>query len=593
MGALGEPSAAAGAGGLASGAAEAGDRGIPSAAERRGIPTRDGGVPFGLVSLLAALAAWGGWLIARTSLVVDGRRVFCLFDDAMISMTYARNLLDGHGLNWARQGTPVEGFTHPLWLLLMLPANLPGIPLPWRSLPVQVLSLALLGAAAVAAWRLVRSHFVLPEAPYALPTAALTAFYYPLAYWTVMGMETALQALLALLCVHLALDAVCAGRERHGLLWAACTAAYLLRMDMLVLVAVVQVYVLAFGGVRAGGRRSWWIGAGCFVAAVLGYELFRWVYFHDLLPNTYYLKLTGIPLAVRLRRGVATLGDFASRHALLLLAAAAVAVWRRRDRRLWLPLAVFASACAYDVWVGGDAWEDIGLRADRFLAFAMPLLFVVLNAGLNAVLALRARRRGAGAAETSTALRRGGVARGLATAAATVVLWVLANGLAAPSEARWNWRLVRGAEPPPLTERHREVLAQLSRFMRIVPPQATVATAWAGVPAFFSGYRMVDLLGYNDRWLARRPSSRPLVPERYWELIPGHAKWDIRYALERLRPDAFFQIWGVREAGPVSALMRAHGYRQVGRFWVRADSPWTRGASLRRAAAAAAPDEPR
>jgi hypothetical protein len=124
-----------------------------------------------MAALLVALAAWGGWLIERSSAVVGGRRIFCLSDDAMISMTYARNLLDGYGLNWARQGAPVEGFTHPLWLLLMLPANLTGIALRLRSLPVQVMSLAALGLAAVAAWRLVRAHFAPPEAPYALPAA--------------------------------------------------------------------------------------------------------------------------------------------------------------------------------------------------------------------------------------------------------------------------------------------------------------------------------------------------------------------------------------------------------------------------------------
>ena len=495
--------------------------------------------PLGLFALLAALAAWGGWLIARTSLVIDGRRVFSLFDDAMISMTYARNLLDGFGLNWARQGAPVEGFTHPLWLLLMLPANVPGLPLEWRSLPVQVMSLAFLAAAAAVAWQLVRRHFAaagLPAASFALPAAALTAFYYPLAYWTVMGMEVGLQALVALVCVYLALDAVFDGRERHSLLWACCTAAYLLRMDMLILVFVVQAYLVVFGGVRAGGRRAWWIGACCFVAAVLGYELFRWVYFHDLLPNTYYLKLTGIPLAVRLRRGVAMLSGFASRHALLLFAAAVVAVWRRRDRKLWLPLAVFAVFAAYEVWVGGDAWEDIGLRADRFLSFVMPLLFVVLNAGLYAALGARAWRRVSAAATA---------------AAVTAVLWLLANGLASPASARWNWRLMAGVERPPLVDRHGEVLWQLVSFKRLVPPQATVGTAWAGIPAFFTDYRMVDVLGYNDRYLAHRPGPRPLVPERYWELIPGHTKWDVRYELEQVRPDAFFQIGGVRTLGRV------------------------------------------
>jgi len=525
--------------------------------------------PLGLFALLAALAAWGGWLIWRTSLVIDGRRVFSLFDDAMISMTYARNLLDGFGLNWARQGAPVEGFTHPLWLLLMLPANLPGLPLEWRSLPVQVMSLAFLAAGAVVAWRLVQRHFAtpgLPDASLALPAAALTAFYYPLAYWTVMGMEVALQALLALVCVKLALDAAFDGRERHGLLWAACTAAYLLRMDMLLLVVVVQAYLLFFGGVRAGSRRAWWIGAACFVAAVLGYELFRWVYFHDLLPNTYYLKLTGIPLAVRLRRGVATFGDFAARHALLLVVAAVVAVWRRRDRKLWLPLAVFAVFAAYEVWVGGDAWEDIGLRADRFLSFVMPLLFVLLNAGLNAALARWVKWRGS---------------RAVVAAEVTAVLWLLANGLASPASARWNWLLMAGVERPPLVDRHGEVLSQLASFERLVPSRATVGTAWAGIPAFFTDYRMVDVLGYNDRYLAHRPGPRPLVPERYWELIPGHTKWDVRYELEQVRPDAFFQIWGVHTLGRVETVMRSHGYRKRGHFWVRADAPWMPAAGTR------------
>ena len=573
MGTLGEPAAATVE---QLGPADEARRGqpAPAAGDREAAPR-----PLGLYAILAALATWGGWLIWRTSFVVDGRRVFCLFDDAMISMTYVRNLFDGFGLNWARQGSPVEGFTHPLWLLLMLPANVPGVPLAWRSLPIQLVSLMFLGAATVVAWRLVRRHFATTEAPYALPAAALTAFYYPLAYWTVMGMEVALQALLALVCVQLALDAVFDGRERHGLLWATCTAAFLLRMDMLLLVVVVQAYLLLFGGVRAAGRRAWWIGAGCFVAAACGYELFRWVYFHDLLPNTYYLKLTGFPLAVRLRRGVAMFGTFAAEHALLRVAAAAAALWRRRDRKLWLPLALFAVFAAYDVWVGGDAWEDIGLRADRFVAFVMPLLFVVLNAGLDAALAAGARRRGgAAAAEPSAAplaaRRRFGL--GATAAAATFALWLLANGLASPASARWDWRLVTGVERPPLVNRHQQVLAQLSHFESLVRPQATVATAWAGIPAFFSDYRMVDLLGYNDRYLARRPGPRHLVPERYWELIPGHTKWDVDYELERVRPDAFFQIWGVHSLGTVSEVMRSHGYRRVGHFWLRNDSPWTR-----------------
>src|SRR5436853_7829438 len=55
--------------------------------------------PWALWILLLLLAIWGGWFIYRTSFVIDGRRFFCLFDDAVISMTYARHLVAGHGLS--------------------------------------------------------------------------------------------------------------------------------------------------------------------------------------------------------------------------------------------------------------------------------------------------------------------------------------------------------------------------------------------------------------------------------------------------------------------------------------------------------------
>ena len=68
----------------------------------------------GLAVLLLVFGLWAAGFIHRSSFDVEGRHYYCLFDDAMISMTYARNLIDGYGLNWARWGAPVEGFTHPL-----------------------------------------------------------------------------------------------------------------------------------------------------------------------------------------------------------------------------------------------------------------------------------------------------------------------------------------------------------------------------------------------------------------------------------------------------------------------------------------------
>ena len=45
-----------------------------------------------LAALLVVIVAWGAHYIWRTSFPYQGERVFILWDDAMISMQYARNL---------------------------------------------------------------------------------------------------------------------------------------------------------------------------------------------------------------------------------------------------------------------------------------------------------------------------------------------------------------------------------------------------------------------------------------------------------------------------------------------------------------------
>jgi arabinofuranosyltransferase len=528
----------------------------------------------GLAVLLLVFGLWAGWFIHRSSFDVEGRRYFCLFDDAMISMTYARNLVEGHGLEWARWGKPVEGFTHPLWTFLMVPVNALPIPLPDRSLLVQLLSLLTLAGTVVAVRRLMIDHFSPGRARHWLPAAVLTAFYYPLAYWALMGMETGLQALLTVVAVQLALTTAGSttaesGRDRNFALWIVCAAAFLLRMDMLLLVVAVQAYVLLRRGFRQMGTRSWLAGLAVFCGMTLAYGLFRWVYYHDLLPNTYYLKLQGVPLAVRLLRGLTVLMQLVRGHlAILLVAGFGTVAVLRRNRRLILPAVVFALYCAYDVYVGGDAWDgDILIRANRFVAFVMPLLFVLLNATFNEALAAwRSRREGVEEDDPA-----GRFVLGLATVAALLI----ANGLWLSERDDDYWRELALLDRPPMTERHQRVAVEMVHFQRFVRPGAVVATAWAGIPAYFSDYRMIDILGYNDRTVAHMQPVVPLDEDNFDTFRPGHVKWDEQRLLGVQRPDAFFQIWGIKRGmGKVADVLPSYGYRKVGRFWVRTDSPY-------------------
>lgn len=519
-----------------------------------------------LAVVLLLLLAWGGVFIARTTFTYGDERYFVLVDDAMISMAYARNAVRGEGLVWTPGGEPVEGFTNPLWTALMVPAN--ALPLADRhvSALVQVLGLLLMAATVWRVRALLRAHFPGAAASPAgwLPAAVLTAFYYPLAYWSVLGMETPLQALLAVLAVHLAYDVVFAGRDRHLALFVVFALAYLVRMDMAILVVVVGGWVAVHGGFRLRARRGWLAGAAVLAAAVGGYQLFRVLYYGEWLPNTYHLKMGEVPLSLRLPRGARQLGRFLSDHAATAIVfVAAVAAGLGRRSRTLLPALLVLAYLAYSVWVGADAWEppEHDIRANRFVTFVLPLVFVVLGDLLNRLIGAwpPARRRAA-------------------ATAATAALLVAANGLWPSAEEPDRWRTYLHAEPREEVGSHALVLSRLRELQKLVAPGARVVTYWAGVPAFFADYRLIDAYGYNDPHLARQPVRDGTTWETY---VPGHSKGDPMYLLS-LRPDAFFQFWDLQIL-PVARPrhhVRRHGYVLMAEFWLRRDSPYLEPGAL-------------
>lgn len=528
---------------------------MPASDARDGSPSN-----AALALLLVLLAAWGGVFVLRSSFVLGDQRYFVLFDDAMVSMSYARSAASGDGLVWTSGNEPVEGFTNPLWTGWMVLVNLVPLPLAWRSLLVQTTSLVLLLVLVVRVRSLALEHFAVEPAGTAawFPAAALTGFQYTLAYWGLLGMETILQALLAVLAIHFAYDIVFTRRDRHLALFTVFALAYLVRMDMAILVAVVGGWVLLHGGFRRTERRSWIAGGAVLLAAIVGYQLFRVVYFGEWLPNTYTLKVSGIPLDLRLARGLDKMGESLRENAMLTLvvAAALIAPPFRSQRRLPVGLLLFAYV-GYSIWVGGDAWElpEVNVPFNRFVVFLLPLGFVAV--GERIALATRS---------LSPARQRAHLAT------ATVVLLLVSNGLLLTSRRQENLRRLLLVERPLFVDSHALVLNNLQQLERFVAPGAEVVTYWAGIPAYFSSYRMIDAQGYADRHIARQPLPDGLHWSTY---VPGHMKRDPEYLLAR-RPDAFFQFWDLG-ALPVRwprHHMRWSGYASRGEFWLRRDSPY-------------------
>ena len=85
--------------------------------------------------------------VARAAFRIhDGRWVYSLFDDAMISMRYARNLADGYGLRWNPGEPAVEGYSNLLWTLVMAGLHLLRLPDRWAALPVAITGITILAA---------------------------------------------------------------------------------------------------------------------------------------------------------------------------------------------------------------------------------------------------------------------------------------------------------------------------------------------------------------------------------------------------------------------------------------------------------------
>ncbi len=508
-----------------------------------------------LAVLTGAFLLYAGVFIYRSSFVVGGERYFTLLDDAMISMRYARNLASGRGLVWNPGGERVEGITNPLWTAYMALWHLLPIPPRLMSLPIQVSSALLLAATLVVLSLLTEMFAARRWTPWIAVLAA--GWYAPLDTWGLMGMEVGALAFLVTLSVYLGLRAASEKRfTPWPYLW--LLVATLIRMDMTVPMLVVTGFLAWRDAPRRGQHLRW--GLGLLAASLGGQTLLRLAYYGAPLPNTYYLKVSGFPLKLRLERGLFVLVKFIWEFNWVVFTLPFLALLARRERDLWLPALLFAALLAYSVYVGGDAWENKG-GANRYISVGIPLFFMLfalaverLHTALEAELPSHWRRR----------LLNGAMA--LFVAGAMVNM----NFLLQNPNALARWALLR---PPLFTAGNRGYVHMARALETATDSQARVAVVTAGVTPYFAERTYLDMLGKSDAYIARLP-YRTDVPLS--KIRPGHMKYDYAYSIGELQPDVVTMLWHDQEEGKVFlasyALVEAEGTR----FWARWQSPHVR-----------------
>ncbi len=490
--------------------------------------------------LFTAYAVYAGIFIARTIFFVNGVPYSALFDDMMISMTYARNLAQGHGLVWNPGGERVEGFSNPLWVGFMALFHLLPIPENWISLPLQI-SGGIFFIGSLLVLRKVAQQVAPGAARVALLAVFLTAFYYPLSNWSLLGLEVSLLLLMVNMAMWMALRTLESGRYSRGL-YLLMGIATLVRVDAAVTYLTIWGLLVWFD--RANRRRHLLEGGLVLGLFIGGQTLARKLYYGEWVPNTYTLKVEGLPLWALLRRGVIVLWNFLKAMFLPLAVFPLTVLVFRRDRKVLLVGLVFLAQVAYSVYVGGDAWEHRG-GANRFIALGMPAFMLLFSLATwhwyDLVGGWLVRR-----------LPGKGVICGVLAASmagfvvVSVLMWnrlpgnygiVTSLRQPAQGELRFFLLLDRSIYVPGNERYTRDALL----IREITQPEASVAMVAAGNICYFSHRTCIDLLGKSDPVIARAGVQVPFDAD-WQELQPGHIKFNYQYSIGTLKPDVVVEI---------------------------------------------------
>ena len=488
----------------------------------------------------ASAWAWGllflPWLVPLGWLASFG---WFVSEDAFISFRYARNLLEGHGLVF-NPGEYVEGYSNFLWVLELAAlwgafGLRPEHTAPWLSVACTAGTLAAMlwwvarlpglphrGLVGWMAMGLVCSSATFAEwtSGWGLETRQFTLFI----VLAVVGLSLDRGKPLALLGVSLSLAAAALTRPEGPLFAACCFAWYAVQRR-----------------IDTGRWRPDWRAAAAltvpFVVLVAGHYLFRYEYYGEWLPNTYYAKY----VRPWYEQGFPYLGGAAVETGLYLLLPLTILSlgkrWcERRDLTYALPMLCLVLHMGFIARMGGDSF---GYRP---LDVSWPLLAVSAAEGVVCLgrwaVSVVGRRRPFAPWRLAGRVRAGAIIVFLpvlfyCSAIQAALLFESSQGggkqVRLPKvKEDLHWLLTAPGMPALIDLHHglrpggrydyrQRVENTLSEWqpyqhMRrgIIPADALAPAGNAGIkPYFLPDLKCLDTYGLTDATIARHPVTRP------------------------------------------------------------------------------------
>ncbi len=448
-------------------------------------------------------------------------------DDANIFFVYARNVADGRGFVWNPNSRRVEGFSSPMWLLLITPFFAVSTHPEPHLFMLSVIVLA--SGLAVVLSLLTGSKFAPPT-----PSCSHTVLIVSLAaawllwcltqpmfiVWTTQTlMETGLWCVVVLLGTAVAIG--CATRRNPAspppVLWLATPLILLARPEGMMLAGVLLAAESAAKLLRGKPLRAWarhTVGSLLIYGIALGaITAFRLLYFGYPLPNTYYAKVSP-DRAYTLQCGWDYFIEFARSHAALPvfaliallgsialagagLIALVISIRGKNGSSRDIPSSVIA-ACISSVavtagllapiLVGGDHFDGFRFYQPIWPLLPLPALFLILLAADR----LAANRPHAG--------RWAALVFGVSALIAGFCFF-------RPDTAAWqNVGKRRLVDEFRLARDGRELGRALNRVFAETPPEVG-AIAVGGIQFTYSG-PVNDLMGLSNIEMAHHPGER-------------------------------------------------------------------------------------
>lgn len=434
-----------------------------------------------LLTVVFLVGAWAAW--------------FLTIDDAFISFRYSANLAAGHGPVWNVDGPRVEGFTNFAWVVWSGLGAWLGLALP---LFAKVTSL-LLGLGTL--YLLIREGHRRAGLTGVLAGAGAYVVFLPTYFHISAGLETVAFAAVLLRVVVLGLRVLANERVRT---WE--PPVLLLLLGMLRpegVLAALPVVVLWFWRERGRASARWWTLGAVVVGAA--YFVWRWRFYGQLLPNTFYVKFGNLDS-----------GWAWTKHTTLLLLPLLLLtlslVFRKATRATGVLLVVTVAVTYVTYAVSGPSMDYL----DRFADHAIPVLCL-----------------GAGIAVGTLTPRLVGALLGL-----VAVGWSAAAGATAPDLG------VIANYGPDLQRAHVAIGQGLAEAD--VPPAArSLAVTDAGAIPYYSGWRSIDYIGLNDPEISHGANPTDVVMKARPTVIvvtaDGPEPWGNRYGFDFARATAGYE----------------------------------------------------